>query len=99
MSGVSPRLTGVLLAGLVALVAVSSFLALDVAGRDLVDTDGYMRFERVSDLMEGESAWFEGDAPRSNAPFGHTMHWTRPLDALAVAAATPLRHPSQRPFR
>jgi hypothetical protein len=53
------------------------------ANRDLIDSDGYMRFLRVRDLMEGGS-WFSSASMRSNAPYGETLHWTRPLDVIVV---------------
>lgn len=52
----------------------------------LADTDCYMRLVRVLQLHEtGE--WFNNVIPRSNAPYGEEMHWTRPLDILLLAGA------------
>jgi hypothetical protein len=73
----------------VGLLAVDGILGLDVSGRVLVDTDGYMRTVRVVELVDGSSGWFDGDAHRSNAPFGHDMHWTRPTDAALAGLAAP----------
>ncbi|MEE9209712.1 MAG: hypothetical protein V3U23_04605, partial [Kiloniellales bacterium] len=55
----------------------------------LIGTDGYMRLVRV-ELLHETGAWFDGRIPRSNAPFGDTLHWTRPFDLLLLAAAWPL---------
>ena len=52
----------------------------------LIDTDSYMRLVRVRRLA-GSGGWFDGSIPRSNAPFGETLHWTRPLDVLILAGA------------
>ena len=77
----------------VALVSIALSLlltlpSLDTASRSLVDTDGYMRFVRVFDLGSGQVGWFESIEPRSNAPFGHSMHWTRPVDVIALVGST-----------
>ncbi len=56
-------------------------------GGSIVDTDGFMRISRILELRTGEVGWWDGYAYRSNAPFGHSMHWTRPLDALVIALA------------
>ncbi|MCH8924735.1 MAG: hypothetical protein IH924_01190, partial [Proteobacteria bacterium] len=55
----------------------------------LIGTDGYMRLVRV-ELLQETGAWFDGRIPRSNAPYGDTLHWTRPLDVLLLGAAWPL---------
>jgi hypothetical protein len=55
----------------------------------LIGTDGYMRLVRV-ELLHETGAWFDGRIPRSNAPYGDTLHWTRPFDLLLLAAAWPL---------
>ncbi len=55
----------------------------------LIGTDGYMRLVRVELLYE-TGAWFDGRIPRSNAPYGDTLHWTRPFDLLVLGAAWPL---------
>ncbi len=52
----------------------------------LVDPDGYMRLVRVRRLAETR-AWFDGTIPRSNAPWGDTLHWTRPMDVLILLGA------------
>ncbi len=53
---------------------------------DLIGTDGYMRLVRV-ELLHETGAWFDGRIPRSNAPYGDTLHWTRPFDVLLLGAA------------
>ena len=63
---------------------------LDIGSRVLIDTDGYMRYNRVIELVAGLNGWWDGWAHRANAPFGHSMHWTRPLDALLIALAAPV---------
>ena len=51
----------------------------------LIGTDGYMRLVRV-ELLHETGAWFDGTIARSNAPFGDTLHWTRPFDVLILGA-------------
>ena len=59
-----------------------------VAG-NLADGDGYARLLRVTQLFEtGE--WFDSSLPRANAPYGGSLHWTRPFDVLLLALALPL---------
>lgn len=65
-----------------------SLPSLDLATRELRDTDGYMRMVRVTELRDGTVGWFESIESRSNAPYGHSMHWTRPLDVLVLALAS-----------
>lgn len=55
----------------------------------LLDVDGYMRAQRVVDLMSGENSWFDSWVYRANAPFGHALHWTRPVDAILVVLSWP----------
>jgi len=64
----------------------------------LIGTDGYMRLVRV-ELLQETGAWFDGRIPRSNAPYGDTLHWTRPLDVLLLGAAWPIRFKSVLPSR
>lgn len=52
----------------------------------LIDTDAYVRLIRVSELFHGAD-WFDQPFPRANAPFGHTLHWTRPFDVLLLLGA------------
>lgn len=51
--------------------------------------DSYMRLARVRNLMAGGNL-HDRTIPRANAPYGHSLHWTRPLDVLLVAGATML---------
>ena len=55
----------------------------------LIGTDGYMRLVRV-ELLHETGAWFDGRIPRSNAPYGDTLHWTQPFDLLLLGATWPL---------
>ena len=50
---------------------------------ELIGTDGYMRLVRA-ELLQETGAWFDGRIPRSNAPYGDTLHWTRPFDVLIL---------------
>src|SRR4029078_11529146 len=71
-------------------------LALAFAGRTpilhghLVDTDNYMWLGRLAARLDSR-AWFDTVYPRLNAPFGHTINWTRTFDLALLALATPLR--------
>ena len=61
-------------------------------GGELADTDCYTRLNRVVQLHE-TGKWYDPNSPRSNAPFGENLHWTRPLDVLLLTGAwlaTPL---------
>lgn len=73
----------------VASLLVSLLVSGILVGRtpSIVDTDGFMRLVRASELRLGQVDWWDGFAYRSNAPFGHSMHWTRPLDALLLGVA------------
>jgi hypothetical protein len=53
---------------------------------DLAGPDSYMRLVRVTQLYE-TGAWFDGFMARSNAPFGHDLHWTRPFDVILLSGA------------
>lgn len=55
----------------------------------LLDVDGYMRAQRVVDLMAGNNTWFDAFVYRANAPFGHALHWTRPVDAILIVLSWP----------
>lgn len=58
----------------------------EVLQGQLADTDSYMRLVRVRRLGE-LGGWFDSTIPRSNAPFGETLHWTRPLDVFILLGA------------
>jgi hypothetical protein len=69
----------------VALVAFRGVPALDGS---LVDPDSYMRLVRVGELVR-DWHWFDGTIARANAPYGDTLHWTRPFDVLILLFALP----------
>lgn len=52
----------------------------------LCDTDPHMRLVRVEQLAE-TGDWYDNVIHRSNAPYGETLHWTRPLDILLLLGA------------
>lgn len=53
------------------------------AGGGLMDPDSYTRLIRVLELLNGAD-WYDQPFSRANAPHGHTLHWTRPFDALLI---------------
>jgi hypothetical protein len=57
---------------------------------ELPDPDDAMRLVRVTALLQGDG-WYSDLVPRGNAPYGETLHWTRPQDALIAVLALPLR--------
>ncbi len=82
-----------------ALILVLSILALLaaqwwMAGRhdgavfqgELYDSDSYMRLVRVQKLIQGDG-WYDNRISRANAPHGHDLHWSRPLDVLLLTGA------------
>lgn len=84
--------------GIAILAIVSALLAnvagglarIDVLERKLIYTDGLVRYARILDLLQGRNGWFDGWIHWSNSPFGHSMHWTRPLDVLTIVLSAPL---------
>ena len=56
---------------------------------DLLTADCYMRLNRVVELNQ-TGQWFDGVSHRSNAPYGESMHWTRPFDLLLLIGTWPL---------
>lgn len=48
--------------------------------------DSYMRLLRVVDLQQ-RGDWYDTKVRRTNAPYGETLHWGRPLDAVLLAGA------------
>jgi hypothetical protein len=56
---------------------------------ELFDPDAYARLIRVQELHD-TGAWHSTMLPRSNAPYGERLHWTRPVDMLLLAGAAPL---------
>jgi len=57
-----------------------------VLGGELRGTDSYMRLLRVAHLYHSGD-WFDHAIPRSNAPYGEVLHWTRPADLVFLAGA------------
>lgn len=57
-----------------------------VLGGELRGTDSYMRLLRVAHLYHSGD-WFDHAIPRSNAPYGEILHWTRPADLLFLSGA------------
>jgi len=53
-----------------------------------VGSDTYMRMVRVRDWWDGGN-WYASFSPRSNWPYGETLHWTRPFDILLMVLAAP----------
>lgn len=78
-------------AAFVALAHVAWGLADDaiIPGRAFADGDSYSRQLRVLRLLE-TGDWFDTSLPRTNAPFGASVHWTRPFDALLIGLGLPL---------
>ncbi len=56
---------------------------------ELADPDCYLRLNRVLNLYEG-GGWYQATFFRSNAPYGESLHWTRPFDILLLAGALPV---------
>lgn len=56
------------------------------SGGELVGADGFLRLVRVAELSDSW-AWYEHTVARINAPFGMSLHWTRPFDLLLLASA------------
>lgn len=52
----------------------------------LFDPDAYMRLVRVAELA-ADGNWFSERVARTNAPYGSSLPWSRPLDALLLAGA------------
>lgn len=53
------------------------------------DGDSYTRQLRALRLLE-TGGWFDSSLPRTNAPFGSSVHWTRPFDVLLIGLGLPL---------
>jgi len=54
---------------------------------ELLGTDSYTRLNRVLFVHE-QGHWNNSIYPRSNAPFGESIHWTKPMDLLLLAGGT-----------
>lgn len=55
-----------------------------------IDADCYMRLVRVQHWAMGGS-WYDTIIPESNAPYGESLHWSRPLDILILPGALLLK--------
>lgn len=64
------------------------FRDIPVFDAGLVGPDSYMRMLRVNELFQSWN-WFDGTIERANAPYGDTLHWTRPFDLLIIALSLP----------
>ncbi|MBT7943012.1 MAG: hypothetical protein HN719_06610, partial [Alphaproteobacteria bacterium] len=80
-----------LVAGFVILIHGAWWMIGDtiVSNGGLADGDSYTRLVRVEQLL-ATGDWFDNTIPRAGAPFGTTVHWTRPFDAALIALAAPL---------
>jgi hypothetical protein len=81
------------LPAIILLIAVQVWFAMRDGGAvldgALSGTDPYMRLVRAGELLE-TGDWYDSTIRRSNAPFGETLHWTRPLDVLLAGGALAL---------
>lgn len=50
---------------------------------EITDTDSFTRLVRVEKLAS-TGDWYDSFNERSNAPYGESQHWTRPLDVLLL---------------
>lgn len=80
---VTPRL---LLIGIFCVVHLVSALLgpINLFDGELLDTDSYTRLNRVLFVHE-QGHWNNSIYPRSNAPFGESIHWTKPMDLILLA--------------
>ena len=74
-----------LLIGIFCVVQLVSALLgpINVWNGELLDTDSYTRLNRVLFVYE-HGDWNNSIFPRSNAPFGESIHWTKPMDILLL---------------
>jgi hypothetical protein len=56
---------------------------------DFAGPDDYMRLDRVVELYDS-GGWYSAVLSRANTPYGQTIQWTRPVDALLLAGAAAL---------
>lgn len=54
---------------------------------ELLGSDGYTRLNRVQFIHE-QGTWNNSVYPRSNAPYGESIHWTKPMDFLLLGGAS-----------
>ncbi len=71
---------------LVGNLAIVASGAVALSDGSLNGPDSYMRLLRVTQLYESGD-WFDHTIPRSNAPYGEVLHWTRPADLLHLSGA------------
>ncbi|MBT6427416.1 MAG: hypothetical protein HOK30_07120, partial [Rhodospirillaceae bacterium] len=87
------RATFLLIISILALLAAQWWMAGRHDGAifrgELHDSDSFMRLVRVANLIDGRD-WYDHSIARANAPHGHTLHWSRPLDVLLLAGAAGL---------
>jgi len=57
---------------------------MNIMGGELLGNDGYTRLNRVQFIYE-QGTWNESIYPRSNAPYGESIHWTKPMDLILLA--------------
>lgn len=90
-AGPSGLLLAALAASFVALIHVAWWFFGDtlVVNGNFFDGDSYARLVRVERLVE-TGGWLDSSLPRANAPFGGSLHWTRPFDVMLIALAMPL---------
>jgi hypothetical protein len=55
----------------------------------LVDSDSYMWLLQTEQWHNGAS-WYDLTSPRSNAPYGETLHWGRPFNLVLLGPALAL---------
>lgn len=68
------------------IMTVFFYVPFDVSGWS---TDVYIRFARIYEWANMGFPWREHLMAGQNFPYGHEMHWTRPLDAIGYAFAWP----------
>ena len=56
---------------------------------EFADTDCYMHLVRIRDLYDS-GCWYNPIVVRANAPYGHSMHWSKPFDVLLLIVAVPM---------
>ena len=90
-AGPSGLFLAAMAASFVALIHVAWWFFADtlVVHGNFFDGDSYARLVRVERLVE-TGGWFDSSLPRANAPFGGSLHWTRPFDVMLIALAMPL---------
>jgi asparagine N-glycosylation enzyme membrane subunit Stt3 len=67
--------------------AIAMTVASPVFEGSLMGPDEYMRVVRVAELRDG-GGWYDSVIERGNAPYGDTLHWTRPMDLVLLSGAT-----------